>query len=454
MIMKKYLICVVSLVFLLTSCKTKKSEYVVPDIEFSSDLQIKRILVNGVGVTDNLKENKLSYPLREDKMFYNIFYSALDADGEKIRRQITVYTEPKESIDVSIKGNDISFSGEKQRENEFLEQYDGVFAATSDYTIYKKAEEKMVSFLDSLGLAASGLLEKQKSNLDPKFVEFIKKDIIYRIANQKESYEGLHKYISKNKDYKVSEAFYDYRKQIPLEDEEAFLYLASYNIYFRSILLNDIEDRKLGTIFEKLDNTIKSTDIKLAFKAKQLHSDIGYYGINEETQKYYDQYINTPGAKVDGLKKLYAKKLKIAHGTPAPNFKAYDVDGKEVSLSDFKDKLVYVDIWATWCGPCIGEIPSLIELEKEYHKNKDVVFMSVSLDSDVDEDAWKKMIKDKGLGGVQLRARDTFDSEIAKNYQVTGLPTFLLIKDGKIISSQAPRPSHGDKIRDLINKNI
>ncbi len=228
-------------------------------------------------------------------------------------------------------------------------------------------------------------------------------------------------------------------------------------VSFIKYALKEVQSNNHHNISETFENInkLKSSKIKLTLKEIILNREMGYMGINDQIKKLYEEYINTPGAKVDRLKKLYAKKLPIAQGNTAPNFKAYDVNGKGVSLSDFKGKLVYVDIWATWCGPCRIEIPHLIKLEKEYHKNKNVVFMSVSLDADFDEDKWKKMIKDEGLGGIQLRAKGERDSDIAKNYDVRGIPTFLLIdKNGKIISSQAPRPSSGAKIRELINKNI
>ena len=93
------------------------------------------------------------------------------------------------------------------------------------------------------------------------------------------------------------------------------------------------------------------------------------------------------------------EKKELKEGDQSPTFKYLDINGKEVSLSDLKGKYVYIDVWATWCGPCQYELPHLKELEKKMHGKK-IVFVSISCDKD--KAAWEKMVKEQGLGGVQL----------------------------------------------------
>ena len=122
---------------------------------------------------------------------------------------------------------------------------------------------------------------------------------------------------------------------------------------------------------------------------------------------------------------------------------------KLISLSSFRGSVVYVDVWATWCGPCIAEIPSLERLQKDY-QDKNIVFLSVSVDTD--KDAWEKMLIDDELGGVQLWANGW--SELTKSYAIFGIPRFMLIdKTGHLISVDAPRPS-SNEIRTLIEERI
>ena len=136
-------------------------------------------------------------------------------------------------------------------------------------------------------------------------------------------------------------------------------------------------------------------------------------------------------------------------GEPAIDFNYPDIEGNEISLTSFKGDLVYVDVWATWCGPCKAEIPSLQKLETDYH-GKDIAFMSVSLDTD--KEAWEKMVAEKELGGVQLWANGW--SKITKDYAIFGIPRFMLFdNEGNVISTNAPRPS-SDEIRELLEANL
>ncbi len=118
-------------------------------------------------------------------------------------------------------------------------------------------------------------------------------------------------------------------------------------------------------------------------------------------------------------------------------------------MEDLKGKLVYIDVWATWCGPCKGELPHLKKLEKAFHWKK-VHFVSISVDEN--EAAWKKMVKEKKLGGIQLHADKAWSSDFVKAYKINGIPRFILLdKKGNIITADAPRPS-SDKIKPLLKE--
>jgi thiol-disulfide isomerase/thioredoxin len=138
-------------------------------------------------------------------------------------------------------------------------------------------------------------------------------------------------------------------------------------------------------------------------------------------------------------------------GSASPVFTNYENNaGGSMSLSDLKGKYVYIDLWATWCGPCIKEIPSLKKVEKEFH-GKNIEFVSISIDEGrgykgdaaAAYKAWKKMIVDKDLTGIQLIADKGFSSDFVKEYKVNGIPRFILIDPkGNIVSPDAPRPSN------------
>ena len=150
----------------------------------------------------------------------------------------------------------------------------------------------------------------------------------------------------------------------------------------------------------------------------------------------------------------FAKQKIASNGRPAKDFEMYDRSNKQYSLSSFKGKVVYIDVWASWCGPCIEEIPSLMRLSDKYKERKDIIFISLSLDKN--KQTWIK----KGLDihkpeGIQFWAENGFNSTFAKNYNISSIPRFLLIdKNGIIISFAADSPSEMLKNSKLIDDLI
>ena len=144
-----------------------------------------------------------------------------------------------------------------------------------------------------------------------------------------------------------------------------------------------------------------------------------------------------------GLTKYYEEGLKTRKmdGAMSPSFNYDNYKGGKTKLEDFRGKYVYIDVWATWCAPCRAEIPFLKKLEEKYHQ-KDIVFLSLSIDQLKDVEKWRKLIKDKELGGVQVFADNDWNSQFIKDYNITGIPRFILIDpNGKIVKADAPRPS-------------
>ncbi|MDR2563120.1 MAG: TlpA family protein disulfide reductase [Prevotellaceae bacterium] len=138
----------------------------------------------------------------------------------------------------------------------------------------------------------------------------------------------------------------------------------------------------------------------------------------------------------------------------AVDFKFVDVSGKQVSLSDFKGKVVYIDVWATWCGPCRREFPAMKKLEEEYRDNKDMVFMGVNTDVSKNKQKWLDFLKKEQLPGVQIFAGDAANEVLMKPYQIGGIPRFILVgKDGKLIFANAPRPTSGE-IKAILNSAL
>ncbi|MFB3385995.1 TlpA family protein disulfide reductase [Flavobacterium sp. LAR06] len=136
-----------------------------------------------------------------------------------------------------------------------------------------------------------------------------------------------------------------------------------------------------------------------------------------------------------------AQEMAKMNNSPSPDFDYENHKGGKTKLSDLKGKYVYIDLWATWCGPCRAEIPFLQKIEEKYH-GKNIEFVSVSVDTPKDHDKWQKFVTDKQLGGIQLFSDNEWKSAFVTSYNVTGIPRFILIDPkGNIVDANAARPS-------------
>jgi thiol-disulfide isomerase/thioredoxin len=152
------------------------------------------------------------------------------------------------------------------------------------------------------------------------------------------------------------------------------------------------------------------------------------------------QQIGAQRQQMAQMEEQAAKSEKMK-GQPSATFSYENAKGGTTSLESLKGKYVYVDVWATWCGPCRKEIPFLKQVEEKYHGKK-IEFVSISVDQAKDHDKWKKMVTDQSLGGIQLFADSDWSSAFVQSYGINSIPRFILIgPDGKVVDADAKRPS-------------
>ena len=255
-------------------------------------------------------------------------------------------------------------------------------------------------------------------------------------------------------------------------------------IYLKNGFNIDIKGNsdKFMTSFEYSGEGASNSNFILAQleKSKKLGDPTALFALEEEAfyakinvlEKEYDSilssYKNLDSALVDMVttqnkqmfayfKNNYNSNKKIAKGRPSPKFENYiDIKGGKKSLDSFKGKYVYIDVWATWCGPCIREIPALDKLEKEYH-SKNIAFVSISTDEsrrsggswEAAEKKWSNFVKNRNMSGIQLWSGK--DTRFQQEYQINGIPRFILIDpQGNIVDANAPRPSD-PRLRNIFN---
>lgn len=131
-----------------------------------------------------------------------------------------------------------------------------------------------------------------------------------------------------------------------------------------------------------------------------------------------------------GLMEKLEKQRRMREGQTAPTFTFNNDKGEPVSLDSFKGKVVIIDFWASWCGPCRKEIPNLKKYYEEFKNNPDVAFLSVSIDAK--EDDWRKAMAEEQMEWIQLLAPNS-GREAMDKYQFRGIPFIVAIdKEGRI----------------------
>lgn len=279
-----------------------------------------------------------------------------------------------------------------------------------------------------------------QSTGDKEKLEFLRQEFNFAMANYLGMYQGYHAYFTDKEDFETSDEFKAYQSEYRYD---AGIYGSNnYNEFLSTHYSNlvteddDYYEVMLAAARAEKDPKFAAYAEGLIFKNMLRYDDKGDYGdaIDQVLPKIEYQPLK------NGLTKNLNKWKVIEPGKAAPVFTYDNLQGEKVSLSDFKGKYVYVDVWATWCGPCKAEAPYFEELAEKYKENEDIVFMGVSIDQD--KAAWEKMVAEKEMKGVQLIADKAWSSAIAEDYLIQGIPRFLLIgKDGEIVDATAPRPS-------------
>ena len=148
------------------------------------------------------------------------------------------------------------------------------------------------------------------------------------------------------------------------------------------------------------------------------------------------------------LQNTMDKVLQLSNGDPAVDFTVLDAQGNKQKLSSLKGKLIYLDLWATWCGPCLAEMPAYEKLKENFKDDDRIRFVSLSIDED--KLAWKTNMKIRNASGLQW----IIDRTLLQAYNIISIPRSILIdSDFKIVDMSAPLPS-SKTIAELLNSKL
>ncbi|MCK5820386.1 MAG: redoxin domain-containing protein [Bacteroidales bacterium] len=384
------------------------------------------------------------------------------------RKRASIWISPGKSLDIIADVNDwdnsLGFSGDLQVENEYiLEKGIIQMGWGRDYMAnYLKGPADYKAVRDSLQTVFVGLLDEYKSNgMDQQFIDQEEIVLMYTMYGDLNNYPRAHEYYAKVEGFEVPDDWYDFTSAMNLNDpllmevDEAMYFLSSF-INTQATKAADLGTDAWGTPelfnakFKFIDENFEIAEMaeKFKFEIVGQHLDGGPpSGVEEAIDAYLASSVNEEN-KTEITEKRDAW-IPIMPGQTAPAWTLPDIDGNVVSLSDFKGKYVYIDFWATWCGPCLAEIPDYRQLVKDY-AGRNIVFISISVDRD--KPKWEAMVKEEKFDWVQLHDADKMNDD----YLVRYIPSFIFIDtEGKMIAPRAPRPST-DKLREMLDaqKNL
>jgi len=356
------------------------------------------------------------------------------------------------SLSITGKGSEVSNYLLAKRKNE-----QDMFGNSAE--TYSLNEFDFKAKFKDIKKANEDLLANTKGLTDD-FIAKEKRDLHYFYLMRLQDYESAHKHFTKKQDFKVSDDFLSEYEGFDFSNAEDFKSSNNYKGIVTNHYTNKAKElSKKEAIaddlaFVKIVSAIENESIRNGLLFDFANYNMGY---SKDIEGFFEAFLATSSNENNNelITEKYNKLTAVAKGKASPKFIDYEnFAGGTTSLDDLKGKYVYIDVWATWCGPCKREIPFLKDIEKKYH-NKNIEFVSLSIDKVSDRDKWKSMVTDEELGGIQLFADNDWKSSFVKDYQINGIPRFILIDtEGNIVDPNAPRPSSPELIELLTELNI
>jgi thiol-disulfide isomerase/thioredoxin len=391
-------------------------------------------------------------------------------------QSLLLFLYPGDSIHVNADKENFSetflASGDRAKEANYLfekMQIETRFKLGNFRELYALESSAYLARTDSAKTALTQHLEEFKSahDADPMFVKYESAYADYKFTELHGQYDMYYRWlksIPKEDSIDFEAAFWKKELSDLPNDDPAMLAMPAY----RSVLIKQAgelisEIMEQDTMYDTIPNGWMHASVEAASRLF-LNPEVNEWYLFQDIQQYInyagpgvvDEFYNafmetaTNDFYKSNLKQTVERWDHIKPGSDVPDFTFTDIDSNSVSLSDLRGKLVYVDVWATWCGPCIAEHPDWDKLFEEYGEGE-IAFLTVSIDNT--RSPWEKMVAEKDMKGIHWFADGNWNSELAKHFLIQGIPRFILIdQQGKVIRPSAERPS--GKIREDIDKHL
>ncbi len=456
--MKKLSIILVAIFFMACSSNENKTTQVTLKVSNSFDQEAEIVILKDF--INYEQENFLAQPNEDGLFTFEISISHPQTAYLTVgQNRISLFLNKGGDLHINADAEDfynsLKFSGKYAAENnllvysyttEILENY----SQSVTFNKYRTTQaDEFISYADQMLNDARELLSAKDLSRD--FKNHYTTDITYTYYTMLLNFSDYHEYFNGVKP-QVPDDYYSFLDKA-LDYSEKDFYVGSFSSFLDNYLQYYIRNNQ-EEIPAELDyfeqahwaaNQLYSGRAKYFTLANAINTSLSY-GNFEKSKQFFDEYKEeNPYPEYTALlQKSYEDAQRVAPGNVAPSFSLTDIDGNPVSLEDFKGKVVYLDFWASWCGPCMREVPHAKELKERFEGQNDLVFLYISVDEDLD--AWKNTVAQHEIKGVHLNIQG-MGNETAELYNVKGVPTFYIIdREGIIYDNNPGRPSSGDLI--------
>ena len=432
--MRKISIAILSAITMTTSIVAQTIKGVVKNASSETKFSLRTIgdrpiqeipIENGSFLVENLKLKEGFYLIRKDNSTEQVYLKPTDEliisfDAQKFDETLSYAGEGSEANNYLV----IKGKLQLERKKDTDKFYEG---NENDYKKKILALQKEIKEL--LAEVSSKSFKKEEE-----------KNLRYGYLFDLYNYPNMMKF-NFGKKVTVPESFFSELKGVNFDNAAKYLKYPNYKYLAGTKWKKDVENARS---FEEMSDIMQTIRSKHIFVDVIINSFYRIADTPEKSKMHFDlikKFVPNE-AFIKEAKAEYEKVKATSNGKKAPNFKFNNRDGKSVELASFKGKYVLIDIWATWCVPCLKQVPYLKKLEKKYH-DKNIVFVGISVDDKDEYKLWKETLDKKEMGGVQLFADKSFESDFVDAFGVASIPRFILISpEGIIVESHFSKPSH------------
>ena len=359
------------------------------------------------------------------------------------KESTAIYLAPGYRLDISFDGKEfdetIKYSGIGKKPNNFNASY-FLFNEKNnlDSETYKKIENQEYFDYELKTYASIKKLLNESEIENEGFLASQADKFRFKMLNNLITKLGEDYFAGKTKAI-ITQYLDSETNKIDFKDSVMFASNDGYRYFLSSYFVSGLTSGDLKTLELYNEELMEMQKKSIVTTLKR---GISFYNM-EKLDVYYQTIVKlVPNDKdINRMKEKFDRIKNLKKGSLSPSFNYPDSSGKNISLESLKGKLVYVDVWATWCGPCKAQIPFLKQLEENY-REEDIAFVSLSIDQLKNISKWKDMIVDKELEGIQIIADKAWRSKFVTDYVIEGIPRFILIdKDGNLMNPMAPRPA-------------